>query len=82
MSKEEISRMTKDAEAHATRKIKPGALVDIKNKADGLIFQVEKELQEHGGKVGPQERGDIESATNRLKELVKGEDKASLERAG
>src|SRR5262249_3736754 len=40
----------------------------------------EKELQEHGGKVTPQERGDVESALNRVKELVKGEDKDALQR--
>jgi molecular chaperone DnaK len=81
LSKDEIARMTKDAEAHAAEDKARRELVDLKNKADGLVFQVEKELQEHGGKVGPQERGDIESALNRVKELLKGEDKAPLETA-
>ena len=81
LSKDEIARMTKEAEAHQAEDKARRELIDLKNKADGATYQVEKELQEHGGKVGPQERGDIESALNRVKELVKGEDKASLEHA-
>ncbi len=81
LSKEEIERMKKDAEAHAAEDKARRELIDLKNRADGLVFQVEKELQEHGGKIGPQERGDVENALNRLRDLAKGEDKASLERA-
>ncbi len=81
LSKDEIERMKKDAEAHADEDKARRELVDLKNQADGAVFQVEKELQEHGGKVGPQERGDIESAVTRVKEALKGEDKAALQRA-
>jgi len=81
LSKEEIERMKKDAEAHAAEDKKRRELVDLRNNAEALTLQVEKELQEHGGKVGPQERGDIENALNRVKELMKGEDKDSLQKA-
>src|SRR3954471_14617385 len=81
LSKEEIDRMKKEAEAHAGEDKKRRELVDLRNNAEALTLQVEKELQEHGGKVGPQERGDIESALNRVKELMKGEDKDSLQKA-
>ncbi|MEI8197519.1 MAG: molecular chaperone DnaK, partial [Phycisphaerae bacterium] len=81
LSKEEIERMKQEAEAHATEDKARRELVDLKNRADAIVYQVDKELQEHGGKVGPQERGDIEAAVSRVKEVAKGEDKASLEKA-
>jgi molecular chaperone DnaK (HSP70) len=70
--------MKKDAEAHAGEDKKRREMVDMRNQAEAVTLQVEKELQEHGGKVGPQERGDIETSLNRVKELMKGEDGESL----
>jgi len=81
LSKEEIDRMKKEAEAHQAEDKKRRELVDLRNQAEAVTLQVEKELQEHGGKVGPQERGDIESALNRAKELMKGEDKDALQKS-
>ena len=81
LSKEEIERMKKEAEAHASEDKARRELVDLKNRSDAMVIQVEKELQEHGGKVGPQERGDIEGALTAVKEAAKGEDKTALERA-
>ena len=81
LSKEEIERMKKEAEAHAEEDKTRRELVDLKNQAEALLLASEKELQEHGGRVGPQERGDIESAISRVKEAVKGEDKTALQRA-
>ena len=81
LSKEEIDRMKQEAEAHAVEDKKRRELIDLRNQAEAITLQVEKELQEHGGKVGPQERGDIESAINRVKETMKGEDKDALQKA-
>jgi molecular chaperone DnaK len=80
LSKEEIERMKKEAEAHAAEDKKRREFVDLRNHADSFVIQAEKQLQEHGGKVGPQERADIEAAINRVKELLKGEDKDALQR--
>jgi molecular chaperone DnaK len=84
LSKDEIDRMKKEAEAHAAEDKARREVVDLKNKADAMVFQVDKELQEHGGKVGPQERGDIEQALTRVKDMLKPDvtpDKAALEAA-
>src|SRR4051812_38787883 len=81
LSKEEIDRMKKDAEAHAGEDKKRREMVDMRNQAEAVTLQVEKELQVHGGKIGPQERGDIESSLNRVKELMKGEDGEVLKKA-
>ncbi len=81
LSKDEIERMKKEAEAHAAEDQARRELVDIKNQAEAVTLQVEKELQEHGDKVGPQERSDLESTLNQTREVLKGEDKASIEKA-
>ena len=81
LSKEEITRMTQEAEAHAAEDKVRRETVDLKNQAEALALASEKDLQEHGGKVGPQERGDLEAAINRMKEVVKGDDKATIQKA-
>ena len=81
LSKDEIERMKKEAEAHSTEDKTRREMVDLRNRSEAVVFQVERELQEHGDKVGQQERSDIESALNQAKEVMKGEDKASIEKA-
>ena len=51
LSKEEIEKMRKDAEAHAAEDEKRHAEVEERNKADGLAFQVEKTLKDAGDKI-------------------------------
>lgn len=74
LSKEEIERMKGDAEAHAAEDEKRFALATAKNEADHIIHQTEKTLAEHGEKVSAEERSNVESALNQLKESVKGDD--------
>ncbi len=81
LSKDEIERMKKEAEAHSAEDKARREMVDLRNRSEAVVFQVERELQEHGDKVGQQERSDIESALNQAKEAMKGEDKASIEKA-
>jgi len=81
LSDEEIKKMTKDAEAHAEEDKKRRQVIDLKNQADQLIYSTEKTLKEHGGKVPAETRGKIESATNNLKEVVKGEDPGAIRSA-
>ncbi len=81
LSKDEIERMKKEAELHADEDKTRRELVDLRNRSEAVVFQVERELQEHGGKVGPQERSDIENALNAAKEAMKTEDKNALEKA-
>ncbi len=75
LSKEEIARMTKDAEAHAAEDKARRNLVDLKNKADGLVFKVE-ELP--GMARSARRNAAILKAKPTREELVKGEDKAPL----
>lgn len=80
LNKDEIERMKRDAEMHAAEDKKRREVVDVKNRADGLIVQTRKSLEEHGGKVSPEIRGQIESAVSNLETAIKGEDKDAIER--
>jgi len=78
---QQIERMTKEAESHAEEDKKKREVVDLKNQADQLIYATEKTMKEHGDKVSADVRAKIESATNNLKEVVKGEDANAIRKA-
>jgi molecular chaperone DnaK len=81
LSKDEVEKMAKDAEAHAAEDKKRREVVDLKNQADQLIYSTEKTLKEHGDKVSADVRGKIESALNTLKDVAKGDDGEAIKRA-
>ncbi|MGA9855872.1 MAG: molecular chaperone DnaK [Gammaproteobacteria bacterium] len=79
LSKEDIERMVKDAEAHAEEDRKARELVDARNQADSLVHATEKSLKELGDKVSGEERASIEAAVRDLKEVIKKDDKGVIE---
>ena len=81
ITKEEIDRMKRDAESHASEDKARRELVELRNKADGLIYQTEKTLKEHGDKVPADERGKIEQAVNQLRETIKSDDRDAINKA-
>ncbi|CAN5731222.1 molecular chaperone DnaK [soil metagenome] len=81
LDKAEIERMKRDAEQHAADDKKRREVVDMKNKADAMMLQTRKALEEHGGKVGPEARGKIEGALSALETAIKSDEKAPIERA-
>ena len=74
MSKEDIDKAVKDAEAYAAEDKKRRESVDVKNNADQMIYQTEKTLTELGDKVTEAEKTSINTAKDALKEALKGED--------
>ncbi len=74
LSDDEIDKMVKDAEANAETDKKKREEVDVKNQADSLIFQVEKNLKEHGDKISSEDKSKIETDLNDLKEAVEKND--------
>ena len=72
LSQEEIERMVKDAEAHAEEDETRRKLVEARNKADTLIYSVEKSMRELGDRVLPAEREKIEAKIRELREAMKG----------
>ena len=70
LSKDEIEKMRKDAEAHAAEDEKRHAEVEERNKADGLAFQVEKTLKDAGDKIAADKKAPVESALKELKDAL------------
>ena len=81
LSKEDIERMTKEAEANEAEDRKFKELVETRNKADMLISSTEKSLKEYGDKASEQEKKDIEAAIEELKKVKDGEDKEAQAKA-
>ncbi len=71
LTEQEIERMKRDAKEHEEEDRKKKELIDMKNQADAMIFQGEKQLKEFENKLNQQTRSKIQSAIDRLKEVIK-----------
>jgi molecular chaperone DnaK len=71
LSKDEIDRMVKDAEAFAAEDHKRREAAEARNQADQLTYTVDKSLGEWGDKVPAGDRDELVKATDELKELLK-----------
>ncbi len=69
LSKEDIEKMTKDADIHSEEDKKKRALIETVNEADTLIYSVEKSLKEYGDKVTAEEKTKINDALEKCKKL-------------
>jgi molecular chaperone DnaK len=78
LSKEEVDKMKREAQSHASDDKKRREEIDLKNQADNLTFQTDKQLKEFGEKLTPDVRAKVESANTRLKDAVKSGDAAGI----
>lgn len=78
LTKEEVEKMKTDAAAHSAEDKKKKEEIDLKNQADSLVFQTEKQLKEFGDKVSGDARTKVESAKEQLKEAIKSNNIASI----
>ncbi len=69
LSKEEVEKMKKEAEAHAAEDKKKQELIEAKNLADGLVYATEKTLRDLGEKVPADIKKEIEEKTEALKKV-------------
>ncbi|MFM8303187.1 MAG: Hsp70 family protein, partial [Actinomycetota bacterium] len=81
LSKDEIDRMMKDAEAHAEEDRKRREEAEVRNNADSLVFQTEKLLKEQADKVEPSEKEKLEASLKELKDALAGPDVDAVSRA-
>ena len=72
MSQDDIDKAIKDAERFAEEDKRAKEAVETKNRADSLIFQSEKTLEELGDKVSEDEKADVKAAIEKLKSTVAG----------
>lgn len=73
--------MVKDAEAHAAEDKLRKEEAEVRNTADTLVYQTEKQLREYGDKLTDDEKNDVESKLAELKEQLSGDDLDSLKNA-
>ncbi len=81
LSEADIQRMVKEAEANAEADKQRRGFVEMRNQADGLIHQVDKNLQEHGDKLPAQEKGEAEAAVAAARSAMEGTDTEALKQA-
>ena len=81
LTKDEIGRMVKDAEAHAAEDAKRKDEIEIRNQTDSLVYSTERTLREHGGKLSEDDRKAIDEALAEAREALKGEDVERMKRA-
>ncbi len=79
LSDEEVDKMVKDAEAHADEDKKFQELIEVRNKADGLIHATKKSMNDENVQMEDGEKEAIEAAIKELEEVLKSDDKAEIE---
>jgi molecular chaperone DnaK len=78
LSDDEIEKMVKDAELHATEDQQKREMIETRNQADGLVYTTEKALKDHGDKVDEETKKSIETALEELKTAMEGEDPEAI----
>ena len=71
LTKEEIEKMKHDAKSHAAEDKKKKEEVDLKNQADQLVYQTEKNIKEYGDKLDANVKSRLEAGVGRVKEAIK-----------
>ncbi|MFN9844442.1 MAG: molecular chaperone DnaK [Planctomycetota bacterium] len=77
LSKDEVEKMARDAQEHAADDKKRRELVDLKNQADSLVYQAEKQLKDNADKLDAATKGKVEAASADLKKAIESD---SIER--
>ena len=72
LSKEEVERMAKDAEAHASEDKEAKEKIEARNQLDSMVYNVEKMLREGGDKVAAADKSDVETALADAKTTLAG----------
>jgi len=79
LSKDEVERMAKDAEAHAAEDKEAKEKIEAKNQLDSLVYNVEKMLKDGGEKVEASDKSEVESALAEAKSTLGGSDPSTSE---
>jgi len=81
LSKEEVEKMAADAERFAESDKQRREVVDLKNQADSLCYQAEKQIKEAGDKVDAAVKGELEGKIAEVKKAAEGEDVEAIKKA-
>ncbi|HWE50150.1 MAG TPA: molecular chaperone DnaK [Bryobacteraceae bacterium] len=81
LSKEEVEKMARDAESHAADDRKEKDSIEARNRADAMVYNVEKTLKEHRDKIGEADAKNIEAAIEDVKKQINENDPDKLNAA-
>ena len=81
LSKEEVERMAKEADAHSAEDKSQREAIEAKNQLDSMVYSIEKMLKEHGDKISGSERGDVENALADAKKAIESGSKQQMDQA-
>ena len=81
LSKDDVDRMRKDAEANSADEKRKIELIDARNEADNTTHRVEKLIKEQGSKFGDASQSALKAAIDKVRDASKGEDAAAIKRA-
>ena len=81
LSKDDIERMKRDAEAHADEDNKRRDAAEARNEADAAVFQTEKLMSDLGDKMTPEEKGRVNTKLDALKKAIESNDDAAMKSA-
>jgi len=81
LSEDEVRKMQREAESHAEEDKRQRDLIEKRNQADALVYNVQRTLKEHGSKLSEADRSRIEAAIKETQEAIKADDVARIERA-
>ncbi|HWR16938.1 MAG TPA: molecular chaperone DnaK [Terriglobales bacterium] len=81
LSKEEVERMAKEADAHSAEDKAAREAIESKNQLDGMVYNIEKMFREHGDKISGDERQQVENALADAKKALESNDKGQMDSA-
>jgi molecular chaperone DnaK len=81
LSSAEVEKMRRDAESHADEDKRKRELIDARNKADQMVWQMEKLLKEHAGKLSDADKAPIQAAIDKVKQAKDGQDLNAINQA-
>ena len=81
LSKDEIEKMRKDAEAHADDDKKRREEIETRNEADNAVYRAEKFIKDSGDKLSGDDKSKMQAAINEVKDALKGQDIAAIQSA-
>ncbi len=81
LSKDEVEKMRKDAEAHAEEDRQQREVIEARNEADSAVYRSEKMLKDNADKISGDDKARIEKAVQEVKEALKGSDVSAIKSA-
>jgi len=81
LSKDEVDKMTKDAESHADEDKKRREEIELRNRADQAVYGAERMLKDTGDKLPSSDKAAIETAMDGVKKAIEGSDANAIQKA-